>query len=239
MTPMMVVEMRADRRDVHPATDGETPQASLQRLEEAILAWPSLEAREWTRRMVQAAGANPAVLAVVAIGSAVRAVEAADDVDFLIIHASHETADLGPLPLDVDVLAYPATLVDDKLAAGHDLLGWAVQFGVLVFERQQFWSCLTERWINRVPLPSADHAAERAARARRLTEELRAVGDLEAAAEQNVWWLTQDARTRLIRAGVYPASRPELAEQLREIGAYPQADELEAALADRLRTSVS
>ncbi|HEX8671432.1 MAG TPA: hypothetical protein VF710_06065 [Longimicrobium sp.] len=231
--------MRADRRDVHLATDGESSQASLRRLDDAIRSWPSPEAREWSRRMVHTACANPDVLAVVAIGSAVRAVEAADDVDFLIVRASEETPELGPLPLDVDVLAYPAALVDDKLAAGHDLLGWAVQFGVLVYERQRFWSCLTERWMNRVPLPSADHAAERAARARRLTEELRAVGDLDAAAEQNVWWLTQDARARLIRAGVYPASRPELAEQLRGIGAYPQADELEAALADRLRMSMS
>ena len=189
--------------------------------------------------MVQTACANPAVLTVVAIGSAVRVAEAADDVDFLIVHESEETPRLGPLPLDVDIIAYPAALVDDKLDAGHDLLGWAVQFGVPVYERQRFWSCLTARWIKRVPLPSLDQTTERAARARRLTEELRAVGDLEAAAEQNVWWLTQDARARLIRAGIYPASRPELAEQLRGIGAYPQADELDAALTDRLRMSMS
>lgn len=236
---MMVGEMRADRRDVRPPTADETQQTSLQRLDESIRVWPSAEAREWTRRMVRTACANPAVLAVVAIGSAVRAVEASDDADFLIIHASDEPPKLGPSPLDVDVLAYPATLVDDKLAAGHDLLGSAVQFGVPVYERKRFWSCLVERWINRVPLPSLDRTAERAARARRLAEELRAAGDLDAAAEQYVSWLTQNARARLIRAGVYPASRPELTQQLRGIGAYSEADELEAALADRLRVSIS
>jgi hypothetical protein len=186
--------------------------------------------------MVQATCANPSVFAVVAIGSAVRMVNASDDVDFLLIYESVEPP-LGPVPLDVDVLKHAAATVDDKIASGHDILGWATQFGVLLFERDGYWSGLTHRWINRIPLPSADQASERAARARRITEDLRIVGDLESAAEQYISWLTHDARARLIRSGVYPASRPELPGQLRQIGAYAEADELDAALADRLRAS--
>lgn len=168
--------------------------------------------------MVQTACANPCVLAVVAIGSAVRMVNASDDVDFLLIYEADELP-LGPIPMDVDVLKYAAATVDDKIASGHDLLGWAMQFGVLLCERDGYWSRLTERWINRIPLPSPNQAEDRAARARRLTEDLRLIGDLEAAAEQYISWLTHDARARLIRSGVYPASRPELAGQLRQIGA--------------------
>jgi hypothetical protein len=184
--------------------------------------------------MVQRACADPAVLAVVAIGSAVREVKSAQDVDFLLVHAPGEPPMLGPLPLDVDVRPYDAATVDDRIALGHDLLGWAVQFGILLCERQQYWTHLSEQWMNHVPLPSPDKATERAIRARKLTEDLRGAGDWEAAAEQYVNWLTQDARARLIRAGVYPASRPELAGQLRAISAYTEADALDSALADRL-----
>ncbi len=139
--------------------------------------------------------------------------------------------------MDVDLLEYSAATVEDKVACGHDLLGWAMQFGVLLCERDGYWSGLTQRWINRIPLPSADRSAERAARARRLAEDLRLLGDLESAAEQHIAWLTHDARVHLIRSGVFPASRPELPGQLRQIGAYAEADELDAALADRLRAT--
>lgn len=161
--------------------------------------------------MVQRACANPAVLAVVAIGSAVRDVNAAQDVDILLVHAPGERPMLGPLPLDVDVRAYDAATVEYSIASGHDLLGWAVQFGVPVCEREQYWTALMGQWINRVPLPSPDKAAERASRARKLTEDLRAAGDGEAAAEQYVNWLTQDARARLIRAG---CTRPPVPNSL-------------------------
>lgn len=229
--------MRANQHDTRTVRSGAAQPTPVSRLEQAIRSWPSPEAHEWTRRMVQTACANPSVLAVVAIGSAVRMVNASDDVDFLLIYASDEPPAFGLQPLDVDVLQYAAPTVDDKLALGHDLLGWATQFGVLLFERDGYWSGLTHRWISCIPLPSADQALERAARARRLTEDLRIVGDLESAAEQYISWLTHEARARLIRSGVYPASRPELAGQLRQIGAYAEADELDAALADRLRAS--
>lgn len=234
MNPV-TTEMQSQPRETRTLTAETAPSAAVWRLSQAIRSWPSPDAREWTRRMVQKACENPAVLAVVAIGSAVREVNAAQDVDFLLVHTPGEPPMLGPLPLDVDVRAYDAATVDDRIASGHDLLGWAVQFGVLLCERQQYWTCLSEQWTDRVPLPSPDKATERAIRARNLTEDLRIAGDWEAAAEQYVIWLTQDARARLIRAGVYPASRPELAGQLRQIGAYAEADVLDSALADRLR----
>jgi len=187
--------------------------------------------------MVQTACATPSVLAVVAIGSAVRMVNASDDVDFLLIYTSDEPPGLGPPPLDVDLLVYAAATVDEKVASGHDLLGCAIRLGVLLYEREGYWSHLTQRWANRIPLPSAERSAERAARARRLAEDLRLVGDLESAAEQHMAWLTHDARVRLIQSGIYPASRPELPGQLRQIGASAEADEMDAALADRLRAS--
>ena len=60
--------------------------------------------------------------------------------------------------------------------------------------------------------------------------ELVALGDEEAAAEQKTTYLTHLARAALSREGVYPASRPELPDQLASVGC--------AALALQLRNQL-
>ncbi|HEX2205484.1 MAG TPA: hypothetical protein VHG91_19390, partial [Longimicrobium sp.] len=136
------------------------------------------------------------------------------------------SSDLPVPPLDVDVRGYERATVDEEIARGHEVLGWAVRFGVALWERDGFWSTLAERWRGRLPLPSAEAAEERAARAHRFSGELRAAGDEDAAREEWTTALTQRARARLIRAGVFPASRPELPEQLIAIGERGLAAEL-------------
>jgi hypothetical protein len=157
-------------------------------------------------------------------------------VDFLVVFRDNHPK-LGPIPLDVDLRAYAADSVNEKIKAGHDLLGWALNFGIPICEQSSYWTDLSNHWKGRIPLPSAEQADERAARARRLVDELRAVGDWEAASEQLVSCLTHQARARLVRAGVYPASRPELPTQLHGIGEHSLAIELTAALDDRLSAS--
>jgi hypothetical protein len=49
--------------------------------------------------------------------------------------------------------------------------------------------------------------------------------------------LTHRARAALLRAGVFPASRPELPAQLRQIRESTLAKDLEAALKDRWQRS--
>ena len=68
-------------------------------------------------------------------------------------------------------------------------------------------------------------------------EEMREMGDEEAAAELDVSYQTHCARALLSEAGVYPASRPELSGQLISLGAVEQARRLTAALAARRRFS--
>jgi len=101
---------------------------------------------------------------------------------------------------------------------------------VVICDPRGYWETLLERWRGRLPLPDARVAEERAERAERLARALLADGDEDAALEQAVAMLTQRARARLLRRGVYPASRPELPAQLREIGAGALADTLERAL---------
>jgi hypothetical protein len=56
------------------------------------------------------------------------------------------------------------------------------------------------------------------------------LGDADAVREQAVSYLTHLARAELLNAGVYPASRPELPEQLREIGDDDLAGRLDRVL---------
>ena len=74
---------------------------------------------------------------------------------------------------------------------------------------------------------------ERARKAKRLYDDVVAIGDRDAAAELLVSMLTNLARAALSTAGVFPKSRPELAEQLRGIGNQALADWLAHALAHR------
>ena len=59
------------------------------------------------------------------------------------------------------------------------------------------------------------------------------MGDDAAAAELEVSYQTHCARALLAEAGVHPASRPELSDQLRSLGAMEQARKLTAALTAR------
>jgi hypothetical protein len=59
------------------------------------------------------------------------------------------------------------------------------------------------------------------------------VGDEDVTIDLRVSLLTHLARAVLAEAGVYPASRPELSGQLRQVGDSELADELEAALTRR------
>lgn len=56
------------------------------------------------------------------------------------------------------------------------------------------------------------------------------MGDEDAAREQLISYLTHLGRAALIEAGVFPASRPEVPQQLRRIGRRALADDLEQAL---------
>ena len=134
-------------------------------------------------------------------------------------------------PISIDLRQYERADVHAKLASGHDFLGWAVRFGRILFERDRWWSQLRVEWVGRLPLPSAAEARERAGKAERISEELSAAGGTSAAAELRLSMLTNLARAALSDAGVFPKSRPELADQLRSIG--------EVRLADRLAVSMS
>jgi hypothetical protein len=88
----------------------------------------------------------------------------------------------------------------------------------------------SERLVCSGAAPPYEEATKRAARAERLTRELLAIGDESAAREMLVSMLTHRARSCLSKAGIYPASRPELPDQLRATGEHSLATALSDAI---------
>src|SRR5271170_1166124 len=197
---------------------------------DVVKRWPSAKAKRWATSTLCSLASNSSTVAIVAIGSAVRpAHHPGSDVDFLVI-TDYQVTSASPRPIDVDLRVFLSREVDQKLNEGNELLGWAMRFGRTMFDRDQYWTNLLARWAGRLPFPSPEAALVRAYRFERFARELVSAGDVEAALEQVVAMLTQRSRGSLLRAQVYPASRPELPAQLRMIGDYQLAESLEGAL---------
>ena len=204
----------------------------MPRFLESAEKWPSVAAMEWVEQLIQMANARADIPAIVAFGSIVRDVSLSADVDLLYVYESGKPIFAAP-PLDVDVKAYRRTDVESLVTDGHEILCWSIRYGTVLHQKDRFWSDLRETWARHLPLPSAEVAEERAERARRLLEDLRVIGDDDAVQEQSITMLTHLARARLIRADVFPASRPELPKQLRLIGESALASRLTDALQKR------
>jgi hypothetical protein len=209
------------------------------RLDKASLAlgvvrrWPSSDARNWAKSNFSCLASQPDTTAILAIGSAVRpGCHSGSDVDFLVIADGGAAPDRPP-PIDVDLRMFRRCEIDQKIREGDDLLGWAIRFGRAIFDRDQFWANLRSRWSRQLPFPSPEVSVARALRFERVARELVSMGDFDAALEQVAGMLTHQARASLLRARVYPASRPELPMQLRKIRQQRLAESLECAL--RLR----
>jgi len=205
------------------------PSSPNEGASDQVLRWPTRRSREWTEAFLRSARSNANITAVVAIGSGVRHDVPSADVDLVVICKDPHVFNAAA-PMEVDLRTYSRVEVDVQLKSGNDMLGWAVRFGRVLFQRDCFWDEVVRSWRHRLPLPSSKLARERAAAAfRHLTNVFKA-GDADAAHEQALSYLTHLARAELLDRGVYPASRPELAEQLRGIGSARLAEWLDRLL---------
>lgn len=196
---------------------------------ECIRQWPSTNARTWFRKFFNSVEEQLSIDAIVVVGSAARDVPQSADIDFILIFNTFKPNFYSP-PIDVDIRAYKRTDVQKLLSKGHDLLGWAIRLGCAVFERDNYWKNLCEAWHNRLIMPSLEEINARVAKSEKLYHDLCNIGDKDAAEEQLITILTHMARASLIKSGVFPASRPELQDQLQEIGEQEIAQKLAAAL---------
>lgn len=200
----------------------------------AVRRWPGEAARAWTLGAVAEAERDGAIDAIVASGSAVRDVEHSEDLDLVLVYRQRRPV-LPKPPIEVDLQQHERGEAVRKLEAGHDYLSWTVRHGRALFERDGWWSRLRGEWNDRLSLPSAAEARERAGKAERRRDEMLAIGDRDAAADLEIAMLTYLARAALGEVGVFPLSRPELAGQLRGIGERRLAERLTGVLARRHR----
>lgn len=194
-----------------------------------VLRWPTPRSRDWTERLLRSASSDPNILTVVAIGSAVRPCVTSTDIDLIIVCGDPDALEQSP-PLEVDLRAYPAAGIDAQIGSGHDVLGWAVRYGRVLYQRDCFWDAIFGYWKDRIPLPSSKLARDRATAAHRHLSNVVQFGDVDAAYEQALCYLTHLARAELLDSGVFPASRPELPEQLRSVDKFRLAEQLDRLL---------
>ncbi len=197
-----------------------------------VKRWPDEAARVWTCEAVGGATENGAIEAIVATGSSVRDVEHSDDLDLVLVYRERRPILPRP-PISIDLRLYEQDEVLEKLAACHDYLSWTVRYGQVLFERCDWWTTLRADWQDRLSLPAASDALERAQKAEGLYKKLIEIGDVDAAADLQLSMLTFLSRAALTEADVFAKSRPELPEQLRGIGERVLAERLIDALERR------
>lgn len=169
---------------------------------------------------------------MVAVGSAIRPGVASEDLDLIVLCRDRKLL-AERAPIEVDLRSFDVDRVNRGIEDGQDLLTWAVQYGQPLFDPHHAWEDIVARWKDCLPLADADVARARAAAALARREEMHRVGDQDAVVECNVSYLTHLARAHLAEAGVYPASRPELPDQLRDVGQIELANELAKVLLTR------
>ncbi|MGI8992335.1 MAG: nucleotidyltransferase domain-containing protein [Bryobacteraceae bacterium] len=185
---------------------------------------------EFSSVAVELSKLTEADCAVILIGSAARGRRTENsDIDILFV----ATEKVSTIPVISGYHFKFSTEADflRRLNAGEDFESWCLRYGVTLLDRRA-WERLTAssadvwpRWEIKVV-----HGIRRLF----LASQLSKMGDDLAAREELVFVLGHIARGLLLKKGVFPLSRPELAAQLKEIGYARLAD-----LHERLRTAES
>ncbi len=199
---------------------------SENQISDIIKRWPTPASKVWTLNFINTARNDKNIIAVVAIGSSIRPHVHSIDLDLLVICQKIDTLN-AKSPLEIDLRAYAVSDVNNEIAQGNDLLGWAVKFGRVIFQRERYWDLLVKSWENTLPLPSVTIFEKRSRESLVRLRKVYEVGDINAAQEQALSYVTHLGRVELLKRKIYPASRPELPGQLRSIGCHQLADWLE------------
>lgn len=200
--------------------------------ERLIHRWPTARSREWLFSFLARARIDQNVIAVVAIGSAVRSKVQSDDLDlFVLCHDRKLLTDRAPG--EIDMRSANVSSMEHSIRTGRELEIWAVCYGKPLLDRDSTWQRIVDYWKDRLPLPDPAVSMERARRAQKQMKELLDIGDEGAASELMLSYLTHCSWAHLVQAGVHPQSRPELPQQLRSVGESDLAATLEQALSSR------
>jgi predicted nucleotidyltransferase len=169
-------------------------------------------------------------VSVILIGSAARDARTQDsDIDLLLVGAERPHVAKSFAGFHIQTNSVAEFLAN--LKKGEDFESWCVRLGIPLSDDSGHWASIVAseeakqwpRWELKVL-----HGARRLFLAHSLFE----MGDKFAASEELVYTLGHIGRGLLLKSGTFPLSRPELAEQLRDLG-YPHL----ANIHETLRTT--
>ncbi|HXD54689.1 MAG TPA: hypothetical protein VN618_08045 [Solirubrobacteraceae bacterium] len=148
------------------------------------------------------------------------------DLDY---HVIGDRPDVSDLSAEVDVVATRPEHLRDRLLDGDDFVQWTVRLGCILYDAGSLFEA--SRLIASHSLwPDPQRKLDLAERLHAETLRLLRIGDREAAQEQLRAMLTTTARGLLLRAGVFPLARDELASQLNGSGYAPLARALSSTI---------
>ena len=162
---------------------------------------------------------------VVLMGSVAREKQTwRSDTDFLVVTTMHVSRWRVPVNLHLHLETRETFL--RKLNEGNDFEAWAVRFGKVCVDLSGWWpQALADKGCQVWPdwRLKVKHARKRQS----IASHMLADGDWGAAEEEYLMLAAHVARALLLRARVFPLSRPEMPAQLSEIGFLDDAGSLD------------
>jgi len=186
--------------------------------------------KQWLSSFLEAVHFNESIVAVVVMGSVVRErCHRRSDFDLLLLYRGKRPVIKAPMEVDIRFISIEG--LEEQICKGQEIICWALTFGSPLYDPELFWHRLESSWSGRVPYPSALDARERGEKSLARAIEMLEVEDESAADDLVLAAFTQFAREALIKGGVFPASRPELPNQLRNLSEnHPLAQILDDAM---------
>ncbi|MGH2941423.1 MAG: hypothetical protein ACRDLN_01415 [Solirubrobacteraceae bacterium] len=151
---------------------------------------------------------------------------AISDLDYHLIGPQLSTRDLSS---QLDLHTLTPTELDAHILGGDDFVQWSLRFGLIIFDDDHLRRAAALIASSK-PWPDADRKRQHAAKSVDLARRMVASGDQDAALEQTRTALSLAARARLLRAGVFPGARDELAEQLAKLGLHEAGEALASTI---------
>ena len=165
---------------------------------------------------------------LVLIGSVAHGVETRrSDVDLLLTLADDVRLPVRP-PVDLHLQQESRERFMERLRDADDYPIWALRYGRILHDPDGWWSAQAAKEEESGRFPDWTPKVALAEKSLRWAADLLAVEDMDAFEEQCLYAASHLARALLLRRGVMPLSRPELAAQLREAGELDVASSLEA-----------
>lgn len=168
--------------------------------------------------------ANPDLpLCVVLIGSVARGTETSQsDLDLLVLSNADIVVPRTDPQLHVQFVKEDSFV--ERLQSGDDFAAWCIRFGVPMIPSDA-WLALAKSPVANV-WPDWRRKVTHAARRLLMAASMIDVADKEAAAEELLYAASHTARAILLKNQVFPLSRPEMIQQLREHGTHQPLAEI-------------